>query len=242
MQSRVLVWDLPTRLFHGLFAGSFVAAFTIANVVDDDESAFKLHMLLGGAMAFMVLLRVLWGLIGSRHARFTSFAFGPRAIAGYFSRALRGQETQYTGHNPGSSVAIFLMLALALGLGVSGALMSRGGEVVEELHELLAYAMVAVVGVHLAGVAWHTVRHRENIARSMLDGLKVGAPDLAIRSSHRVVGGAFLLLVAAWTAALVRGYDPATERVTLPLLGASITLSEDEEHERRPRRDHRDDD
>ena len=79
MTSRVLVWDLPTRIFHWLFAGSFIAAFTIGQVVDDDAAAFKLHMLLGGVMALLVLLRVAWGLVGSRHARLSSFAFGPRA-------------------------------------------------------------------------------------------------------------------------------------------------------------------
>lgn len=238
MTSRVLVWDLPTRIFHWLFAGSFIAAFTIGQVVDDDAAAFKLHMLLGGVMALLVLLRVAWGLVGSRHARLSSFAFGPRAVASYFASALRGKETPHAGHNPGSSVAIFLMLGLAPGLAVTGALMSTGGEVVEELHELLAYAMVAVVGVHLAGVVWHTIRHRENIARSMVDGLKVAEPDQAIRSSHPVAAVALIVLVGLWTGALVKGYDATTERVTLPIIGTTISLTEGEE----PRREHRHDD
>lgn len=236
MTARVLVWDLPTRLFHWLFAGSFVAAFTIGQVVDDDAAAFKLHMLLGGVMAFMVLLRVVWGFVGSRHARFSAFVFGPRAVVDYLSRALRGQETHHTGHNPGSSAAIFLMLALALGLAGTGAFMSRGGEVLEEAHEVLAYLMVTVVAVHVAGVAWHTYRHRENITRGMIDGRKVAGPEQGIKSAHPVVAAVFLALVGLWTVGLVRGYDPATGRVTLPLVGGSIVLGEDEEdgdgHER----------
>ena len=116
--------------------------------------------------------------------------------------------------------------------------MSTGGEVVEELHELLAYAMVAVVGVHLAGVVWHTIRHRENIARSMVDGLKVAEPDQAIRSSHPVAAVALIVLVGLWTGALVKGYDATTERVTLPIIGTTISLTEGEE----PRREHRHDD
>lgn len=240
MTARVLVWDLPTRLFHWLFAGSFVAAFTIGQVVDDDAAAFKLHMLLGGVMAFMVLLRVVWGFVGSRHARFSAFVFGPRAVFDYLSRALRGQETHHAGHNPGSSVAIFLMLALALGLAGTGALMSSGGELVEEAHEVLAYLMVATVAAHVAGVVWHTVRHRENLARSMIDGCKVAPADQAVPSTHPLVAAVFLGLVGLWTVGLVQGYDPATQRVTLPLVGASITLGEEEheEHERRGRRDH----
>lgn len=238
MTTRVLVWDLPTRLFHWLFAGSFVAAFTIGQVVDDDAAAFKLHMLLGGVMAFMVALRALWGFVGSRHARFSAFAFGPRAVYDYLSRALRGQETPHPGHNPGSSVAIFLMLALALGLAGTGAFMSRGGEVLEEAHEVLAYLMVTVVAAHVAGVAWHTYRHRENITRGMIDGHKVADPEQGITSAHPVVAAVFLALVGLWTIGLVRGYDPATGRVTLPLVGASIVLGEEEEHEERPHRDH----
>lgn len=240
MTARILVWDLPTRLFHWLFAGSFAAAFTIGQVVDDDAAAFKLHMLLGGVMAFMVLLRVVWGLVGSRHARFASFAFGPRAIVDYLGRALRGQETHHAGHNPGSSVAILLMLALALGLAGTGAFMSRGGEVLEEAHEVLAYLMVTVVAVHVAGVAWHTYRHRENITRGMIDGHKVADPEQGIGSTHPVVAVVFLALVGLWTAGLVQGYDPATERVTLPLVGASFVLGEGEEHEERPRRERHD--
>jgi cytochrome b len=225
VKTRVLIWDLPTRLFHWLFAASFVAAFTIAQVVDDEAQAFKLHMLLGGVMVLLVALRLVWGLVGSRHARLSSFAFGPKAVASYFGKALRGEETPHAGHNPGSSVAVMLMLGCAVGLGATGALRSVGGEVVEELHELLAYAMAATVAVHLAGVAWHTIRHRENIARSMIDGRKVADPGQAIRSSHPVVAGALVLAVGLWTALLVHGYDRRTERVTLPL-GVSIGLGE----------------
>lgn len=231
MTSRVLVWDLPTRLFHWLFAGSFVAAFTIGQVVDDDAAAFKLHMLLGGVMAFMVVLRVLWGFVGSRHARFGAFAFGPRAIVDYLSRAFMRQDRPYAGHNPGASVAIFLMLGLALALAATGALMSSGGELVEEAHEVLAYVFMAVVVAHVTGVVWHTVRHRENLARSMFDGRKVADAEQAIPSAHPVVAAGFLGLVGLWTAALVHGYDPATQRVALPLVGVSITLGEGEEHE-----------
>lgn len=63
---RILVWDLPTRLFHWLLAASFIAAFTIANVVDDDSATFVVHMLLGAVMSAMVVQRVLWGVVGSR--------------------------------------------------------------------------------------------------------------------------------------------------------------------------------
>lgn len=222
---RILVWDLPTRLFHWLLAGSFIAAFTIANVMDDDSSTFVVHMLLGAIMGLMVVLRVAWGFIGSRYARFGSFAFGPSDVFAYLKGTVSGEGKRYLGHNPGSSVAIWAMLALTLGLGVSGSLMSTN-EALEEVHEVLAYALLAVVITHVAGVVWHTLRHRENITASMLSGYKEGEPEAAIPSVHPVAAAVFLVLTAAWAGLLVQGYDAATRTVTLPLLGTPLQLGE----------------
>lgn len=236
--ARVLVWDLPTRLFHLLFAGTFLSAFVIAQVVDDESRAFALHMLFGGVMAFAVLLRIVWGFVGTKHARFSAFAFGPAAIVRYAKAVLAGRGEAHVGHNPGSSVAIFLLLALALALAGSGALMSRA-HVFEEAHEVLAYLMLAVVGVHVAGVVLHTVQHRENIARAMVDGHKAAPAAEGIGSARPVVAVAFLALTGLWTWGLLRGYDPTASAVTLPVLGVRVPLGEAEEHERGRR--HRDD-
>lgn len=224
---RILVWDIPVRLFHWLLAGSFIGAFAIANLVDDDNSLFALHMLLGGVMAFMVLLRIVWGFVGSPHARFAAFAFGPRAVLGYLRGAATGVAPRHTGHNPGTSVAVWAMLALALGLAVTGAFMGRVGEVFEEIHEVLAWSMAAVVVVHVAGVVWHTIRHRENIAGSMLSGYKRGDPVKAIGSSHVLVGVGFLALTGLWAGALVNGYDGAKRSLTLA--GMTLQLGESDE-------------
>ena len=79
---RTLVWDIPTRLFHWLFAGGFIAAAVIALGQSDDSPLFPYHGIIGLALGLMLVLRVLWGIVGTRHARFGSFAFGPRAVAG----------------------------------------------------------------------------------------------------------------------------------------------------------------
>lgn len=225
---RILIWDVPTRLFHVLLAGSFLGAFAIANLVDDDSNTFKLHMLLGGVMAFMVVLRVIWGFIGTRWARFRSFVFGPGAVIEYLQGIVTGTGKRYPGHNPGASWAIYVMLALSLGLAITGASMGSGGEAAEELHELMAFALAAVVGAHVVGVVLHTVRHRENIVASMIHGYKEGEPEYAIARAHPLVGLVFLGLTGAWTYSVVASYDGATNRVTLPVLGTSITLGETE--------------
>lgn len=225
---RILIWDLPTRLFHWLLAGSFIGSFTIANVVDDDSSTFVVHMLLGAVMGVMVAFRLVWGVIGSRYARFGSFAFGPRDVLAYLEGTFRGRGKRYLGHNPGSSVAIWAMLALTLGLGASGAFMSTN-EALEEVHEILAYALLGVVITHVLGVLWHTLRHRENITASMVTGTKEGEPSEGISSIHPIAAVAFLLLTAAWTAVLIRGYDPATRGVVLPF-DTRLQLGEGQEN------------
>lgn len=225
---RVLIWDLPTRLFHWLLAGSFLGAFAIANVVDDESALFSVHMLLGGVMVFMVLLRIIWGVVGSRWSRFSSFAKRPGELLAYLKGVVTGTDRRYTGHNPGSSIAALTMFALIGGLAATGVLMSRG-EVFEELHEVFAWSMVAVVGVHVAGIVWHTIRHRENIALSMVDGRKQADPSGAIRSTRPVAGLLFLVLTGFWTAGLVNGYDASRQQITIPLTGTTLTVGEGDE-------------
>lgn len=234
---RILVWDLPVRLFHWILAGSFVAAFTIANLSGDESPAFAVHMLLGGMAAFMVVLRLVWGLVGSRWARFNTFVVSPAKLVVYLKGAFMGGGKRYTGHNPGSSIAALLMFVLILGLAATGVMMGRGGEAFEEVHEVLAWSMFVVVGAHLAGIALHTVRHREPIALSMVDGRKEAEPAGAIPSAHPVTALAFLVLTALWTAGLVSGYDAPSGRVTLPLIGQTLQVGEGAGHENHQPRD-----
>lgn len=229
--TRILIWDIPTRIFHWLLAGGFIAAFGIANLVDDESPGFRLHMLIGLVMGFMVLLRVVWGIVGSRHARFGSFLYGPRAVIGFIRGLTTKGSPRYASHNPGTSVAVFTILALVLGLAGTGLLMGSGYEAAEDIHEVLAWALLATAGVHLAGITWHTVKHRENIALSMVDGRKEAAVADAIPSGRPLVGLLFLLLTGAWAGSLYAGYDLAAGTVTLPVIGSTIQLGEvEKEH------------
>ncbi|MGM0576024.1 MAG: cytochrome b/b6 domain-containing protein [Myxococcota bacterium] len=228
---RILVWDVPIRLFHWLLAGSFVAAFLIANTTDDDGAAFGVHMILGLIMAFMVALRLVWGLVGSRWSRFGSFSLGPAALARYLREALTGGGERHAGHNPASALAAVLIFGFVLGLAGTGLLMSSGSEAAEEVHEVLAWALLVVVGAHVAGVAWHSIRHRENLPMSMVDGRKEAEPSAAIPSSRAVVGLVFLALTGLWAGGLFRSWDPATSQLTVPVVGSTLYLGEGEEHE-----------
>lgn len=218
--ARVRIWDLPTRFLHWLLAGSFFGAFAIATLAGERNPAFPVHMLLGAVAAFVVVLRVVWGFFGSKHARFGSFRFGPRAVIAY----LRGSAERFAGHNPANAWAAFAMLGLTIGIAITGALVPTAGHAMKEAHEVLVYAMLGVVGLHLAGLAWHTLRKREDIALGMLDGKKLARADQAITALHPVVAIVFVALTGAWTAGLLRSYDASTHRLTLPIVGQSIEI------------------
>lgn len=223
--NRILVWDLPTRIFHWILSLAVVGALGIALIADNDSSVFQVHMLLGLLAGFLVALRVFWGLVGSRYARFTSFLFGPKALLEYLWGTSRNTAARHIGHNPGSAYAIFAMLVAALGLAVTGPLLASQASI-KEVHEVLAYGMLAAIAAHLAGIVIHTIRHRENIILGMLDGKKAGEPAQAIRSSHVVVGLVLVVLVAGWAAMVVGGHNGNERRLTL--FGQTIRLGDAE--------------
>jgi len=231
--TRVLVWDLPTRFLHWLLAASFLGAFAIAQLADEHSPVFAVHMLLGALAALAVVLRAVWGFIGSRYARFGNFAFGPRDLIRYLRGAFGRDGEKFPGHNPANAWAAYAMLALTLGLAITGVLMSRGGHAMKEVHEVLAYAMIAVVGAHVAGIVLYTLRRRENIALGMIDGKKAAEPAQAIPSRHPVAALVFVSATCAWTAMLVRGYDAQSQSIRVPGSGSTIQLGEGEKGERK---------
>src|SRR5262249_45512475 len=118
--TRVLVWDLPTRLLHWLLALSFAGAFAVAVAVRHRSGVFSLHMLLGVIAALVVVLRAAWGFVGSRYARFGAFALAPRALLRYLWALATGKDERHVGHNPAASWVALAMLVSVLGVAVTG--------------------------------------------------------------------------------------------------------------------------
>lgn len=225
-----LVYDLPTRLFHWIFAGLFVTAYVIGSTAEDSP-LFPWHMLAGLTMGLAVVLRVLWGVVGTRHARFASFPLSPAALVRYFKGLFTGGQRPVAGHNPASSWVAIVLMGLALGLGVTGYLMTSGGnpEPLEEVHELLGNTFLAVVLLHVAGVVLHSLRHRDGFALSMVDGRKQQVePTETIPGARPVIGLLFIAILAAFAVHLVRHYDAGTQ--SLNLFGTTLQLGE-HEHE-----------
>jgi cytochrome b len=189
---KVLIWDTPVRVFHWLMVLCFAGAFLSA----ESERWRLLHVTLGYTMVGLVAFRIVWGLIGPRSARFASFVRGPSAVARYLGAMLRGRPEHHSGHNPAGAWAIVGLLVLTLLVGGSGwALFNQaGGEWLEEAHGLAANTMLALVGVHLAGVLLASGLHRENLIGAMFSGRKLAPPQDALKSAWRSV--AALMLVA----------------------------------------------
>ncbi len=226
--NRVLIWDLPTRFFHWLLSGGFIAAAIIALALGEDSPLFPYHAIIGLTIALMVCLRVIWGIAGTRYARFGTFLFGPAAVIEYMKGTLVGGGKRYIGHNPGSALAIFALLVLVLAMAVTGIMLGQGNESVKDLHEILAWVTVGFIVVHVLGVALHTIRHRENITLSMIHGKKRAEPSDAITSTKPIIALVFLVIAGAWAAGMVRNYNPTTQTTTLPLIGTVLQLGENE--------------
>jgi cytochrome b len=232
---RTLVWDLPTRTFHWLLALSFAGAYVSA----ESERLRDLHMLLGYGAFGLVGFRLLWGVVGTRYARFTAFPLSPAAVAGYLKSLAKLSPRHYFGHNPAGSWAIVGMLLLVVALGATGwaQAVEVGPEWLEDLHEGLANAMLALVLMHVAAVLLSSALHRENLVRAMLTGYKPGEGPAA--AGTRWVVALLLLGVigAFWAGAIpAPGIAPGRSLAQAAVEPGTPAVAE------RARRRHREDD
>lgn len=228
----IRVYDLPTRVFHGLFAVSFLVAFVIANFVDDDEVAFSYHMIAGLIMCFILLWRLIWGVCGSRHARFSDFSLSPVSLFSYLKGVLSGSTQKWQGHNPASSWAALIFMLLTAGLGFTGVAMTLGlyGEIMEELHELMANTFIFIVVLHIAGVAIHQINHRDSLAKSMISGIKTQLPESAHPVAAHIGAGVLALVLSLGVCVYLLNSFDANSR-TLTVLGGQLPLTESEEYD-----------
>lgn len=199
-QAIARVWDPLIRVFHWGLVVAVAVAWLSAEEWDD------LHAIAGYVVAGLLAARLIWGLVGSRYARFTQFLRGPSSVIAYLRDMGRGRERRYLGHNPAGAAMILALLLTLAGTAFTGWLLEDplriaalpelpqivaptfadddgygeygegGNEMVEELHEVLANGLLILIALHVGGVVLASVRHRENLARAMITGDK-RAPD-----------------------------------------------------------------
>ncbi len=173
IQNKVFVYDLPTRLFHWIFAILFLFSFIVAKTVDDESIVFTYHMISGLVMAVLVIFRIFWGLFGTHYARFINFNLSPNKLIKYIFDLPSNKSTRFLGHNPASSWAALIMMISTVGLVGTGLMMVSGQkEAFEDIHELFSTLFIITVVLHLIGIVFHTLKYKDLIGLSMLDGHK----------------------------------------------------------------------
>jgi cytochrome b len=187
----VWVWDPFVRVFHLLLA----AAVLVDWITDEPR---WMHVWLGYLAAALVVLRVLWGLAGSGHARFTDFVRGPRQVLGYLAGLIRFSSRRYLGHSPAGGamvIALLIMVAVTAGTGMVNLAQDEGAGPLagviskverparipgqkrphllsKEVHETAANITLVLVILHVCGVALASFAHKENLVASMITGRK----------------------------------------------------------------------
>lgn len=188
------VWDLPTRLFHWLLFAAVVVSYASG---EEHGWLFAVHTASGYLIALLLLFRVAWGFVGSRHSRFGDFVGGFRETTDYAKRLARRDPPRFVGHNPLGGWMIVALLAV-LGLTVVSGLFSTHGEGnahgllfpliapygrtgAGEIHEILGNLVVLLATVHVAAVFIDWLLTRENLTRAMLTGRKQVDATIAAR-------------------------------------------------------------
>jgi cytochrome b len=169
MNAMVKVWDPLVRLFHWSLAGLFLANFFT-------EESELVHRGFGYAILILIAVRVVWGWIGTRHARFADWVPGPRRVRDYLRERLAGRSRRQLGHNPAAAVMILALLVGVLLVGVTGWLQTTdrffGEGWLEELHEALAYGVLGLVVLHVLAAVGESVHYGENLVAAMIHGRK----------------------------------------------------------------------
>lgn len=166
----VRVWDPVVRIFHWTVV---IACALNLFVLEDGDLA---HEITRYVVAALLLLRIAWGFIGTRHARFSDFVPSPSRLMRYVAAWIAGREPRYIGHNPAAALMILALMSLLALVSVTGWMATLddfwGVEWVEDLHEASADLILWLAAVHAAAAIYESVRHRENLVWAMITGRK----------------------------------------------------------------------
>ena len=187
---RLLVWDLPLRLFHwGL------AAAVITNVVTANIGRMDLHERSGLTVLALVAFRLLWGFVGGHHARFRNFVRAPRAILAWLRSPSGASEPREAGHSPLAALSVLALLAVTGFMAMTGMFASDGilfdgplahlapaqSEAATKIHHRAKLALILLVVMHLVAILVYKFGKKINLTRAMVTGRASEAP-------HRIAG------------------------------------------------------
>ncbi|MBK1717028.1 cytochrome b/b6 domain-containing protein [Thiocystis violacea] len=181
---RVRVWDPLVRYFHWALVAGFATAYLV------DDAFLGLHVWAGYLVLALIAVRLVWGVIGTRHARFTDFVRGPHQVLAYLKDALHFRAQRYLGHNPAAGAMVVILLLAVTATGLSGlalygaqesagpwasmmsGLSASWGDALKHGHEFFANLTLVLIAVHVAGVLLSSLSHQENLIGGMITGFK----------------------------------------------------------------------
>lgn len=166
----VPVWDRFVRIFHWSLVGLIAIAWL------SEDGPRWLHENAGYTVAGLLAARILWGFVGSPHARFSDFVRSPAAVLGYLRDLLQGRDARFLGHNPAGGAMILALIETVAATAATGWLLTKdrfsGSGMIEEAHETCATLILLLASAHVAGVVLESLRHRENLVSAMITGHK----------------------------------------------------------------------
>ena len=178
------VWDPLVRIFHW----TLVIAFAIAFISEDDY--LTIHSWAGYTILSLLIIRIFWGFVGTKHAKFSDFTFSKQDITQFIKDTFSFKAKRYLGHNPAGGAMVFILIVSLLLTACSGLMIfaieegqgplafllsdvsSFWGDMIEEVHEFFANFILFLIAVHIAGVIIESLIHRENLIKSMFTGKK----------------------------------------------------------------------
>ncbi|PJG52803.1 cytochrome B [Bradyrhizobium forestalis] len=166
----VKVWDPFIRVFHWWLAGLLLLAYATGDEIEN------VHIAAGYTIAGLLALRIAWGFVGPRHARFSDFVRSPRAVLAYMRDMALLRAPRYLGHNPAGGAMVVVLIVTLIGTCTTGYMMTTGtfwgAKWVEEVHEAFANLTIGLVVVHVLGVLVASFEHRESLVKAMITGRK----------------------------------------------------------------------
>ncbi len=213
---RIVVWDVPTRLFHWLTVILVAAAYAtwLLNWMD-------WHAYTGYALLALVIFRLLWGFFGGETARFARFLAAPRRAAGHLAQLLRREPDRQVGHNPAGGWMVMLLLTLLLAETLTGIYINNDiadvgpfteltpapvANFITTLHDVLWQALLVAVTLHVLAVGLYWVAKRQNMLLPMITGSKVLPPGVRPPAQAGALRALLLLGCGALAAAALANF------------------------------------
>lgn len=220
---RRMVWDLPVRIVHWTMVLTIIGSWTTNRL---GPTYFTWHVVCGCTMIVLVTFRIVWGFIGTRYARFSSFVRGPRAIRAYL-RGTDAMQAALPGHNPLGAISVVLMLLLLLAQGMTGlfandAIANTGplygwvsgstSDLLTTIHHRVFFLLEVLISLHIAAVLFYTFFKRNKLIGPMFSGYKSAAqvpPGQEISGSRLLTAAILVAVIVGVLLVVLRLAPPA---------------------------------